>query len=257
MKGGGMCSAHRKRSAVVEILKIRISIGGEIFCPHLGSHFLRGNIHQERIISQQSVASLPTFRRKQVPTLVYDESKDGFCPRQWCFHVNRDEDKDLFLLPIDQDGNGNHHSNMVHVHRSRYEKENLFLYAKMSKFIKERNAVRTTKGWGGTGKMVGIGEHIDRNGNHCNFVIKPELRNQWINEAEKVTLEKCGSIFKKHFGDKPVGFKEMIQQQRYLWPIDCPNELTDVPRCWNASLNLGNEKHNDNDGTRSFAVWVL
>jgi hypothetical protein len=40
----------------------------------------------------------------------------------------------------------------------------------------------------------------------------------------------------------------MIQKQRYLWPIDCPNELTDVPRCWNASLNLGNEKHNDNYG---------
>jgi hypothetical protein len=57
------------------------------------------------------------------------------------FHVNWDEDRDLFLLPIDQDGNGNHHSNMVHVHRSRYEKENLFLYAKTSKFIKERNTV--------------------------------------------------------------------------------------------------------------------
>jgi hypothetical protein len=62
-------------------------------------------------------------------------------------------------------------------------------------------------------------------------------------------------IQKKNW-DKPVGFKEMIQQQRYLWPIDCPDELTDVPRCWNASLNLGNEKHNDYDGTRSFAVWV-
>jgi hypothetical protein len=69
-------------------------------------------------------------------------------------------------------------------------------------------------------------------------------------------MNKCGIIFKKHFRNKPVGFKEMIQQKRYLWPIDCPNELTDVPRCWNASLNLGNEKHNDNDGTRYFAVWV-
>ncbi len=58
--------------------------------------------------------------------------------------------------------------------------------------------------------MVGIGEYIDRNGNHCNFVIKPVLRNQWSNKAEKVTLEKCGSIFKKHFGDKPIEFKEMI-----------------------------------------------
>jgi len=63
--------------AVVEILKMRISVGGEIFCPHLGSHFPRGNIHQERIISQQSAASIKTFGRKQVPTLVYDESKDN------------------------------------------------------------------------------------------------------------------------------------------------------------------------------------
>ena len=145
---------------------------------------------------------------------------------------------------------------MVHVHRSGDEKENLFLYEKTSKFIKERNAIRKMKGWGGTGEIFGIGEHIDRNGNHCNFVIKPQLRNQWSNEDEKLSLEKCGSIFKKHFGDKPVGFEEMIQQQRYLWPMDCSDELTDVPRCWNASLNLGNEIHNDNDGTRSYAVWV-
>jgi hypothetical protein len=77
--------------------------------------------------------------------------------------------------------------------------------------------------------MVGIGEHTDRFGNHCNFVIKPELRNSWTNEAEKLILKECGHIFEKHFGDKPVGFKEMIQQQKYLWPIDCPDELTDVP----------------------------
>jgi len=42
--------------------------------------------------------------------------------------------------------------------------------------INERNAVRRTKGWDGKGKMVGIGEHIDRNRDHCNFVIKLELR---------------------------------------------------------------------------------
>lgn len=81
------------------------------------------------------------------------------------------------------------------------------------KFINEHNAVRTTKGWGGTGKMVGIGKHTDRNGNHCNFVIKPETRNEWKNKAEMITLNECGNIFKKHFGDKPVRFKEMIQQQ--------------------------------------------
>jgi hypothetical protein len=28
---------------------------------------------------------------------------------------------------------------------------------------------------------------------------------QWSNEAEKTILNKCGCIFKKHFGNKPVG----------------------------------------------------
>lgn len=43
--------------------------------------------------------------------------------------------------------------------------------------------------------MVGTGEHIDMKGVHCNFVIKPELGNQWSNEAEKVTLQKCGDMW--------------------------------------------------------------
>jgi hypothetical protein len=142
------------------------------------------------------------------------------------------------------------------VHRSRNKKENSFLYNETLKMIDERNGVRRTKGWNGVGKMVGVGEHLDRKGDHCDFVIKPKLRKKWSNEAEKTILNKCGCIFKKYFGKKTVGFKEMLQQQRELWPIDFPNELTDVPRCRNASLNLGNEKHNNNDGTRSFAVWV-
>jgi hypothetical protein len=76
------------------------------------------------------------FRRKQVPSLVYDESKDGFCPRQWRFHINRDEDKYLFLLPDELDGDGNHFLNMVHVHQSGYENENLFLYSKRQNLLK-------------------------------------------------------------------------------------------------------------------------
>jgi hypothetical protein len=47
---------------VGEILKIRISVGGEIFCPHLGSHFLRGNIHKGKYITQEKAATLKTFK---------------------------------------------------------------------------------------------------------------------------------------------------------------------------------------------------
>jgi hypothetical protein len=73
--------------------------------------------------------------------------------------------------------------------------------------IDERNAVRRTKGWNGDGKMVGIGKHLDRKGNHCDFVINQKLRNQWSNEAEKTMMNKCGIIFKKLFWDKPVGLR--------------------------------------------------
>ena len=62
--------------------------------------------------------------------------------------------------------------------------------------IEERNGVRRTKGWNGVGKMVGVGEHLDRKGDHCKFVIKPKLRKKWSNEAEKTILNKCGSVFK-------------------------------------------------------------
>ena len=252
-KNNSTCSSSEKCD--IPRTKIRITIGGEIFCPHLGADYPRGNIHQGMYISQESAASLPVFRRNQVPSLVYDASNDGFRPRQWRFCINKHEDGRLFLDPLNQDGDG--HSNMVHVHRSRTEEENLFLYTSTSKFIRERNAVRTTKGWSGTtGKMVGIGPHVDRKGVLCDFVIKQEFRNQWSHETEKITLQKCGDIFKKHFSDKPVGFNEMIEKQKFLWPMDCLSELTDFPRCWNASLNLGNELHNDYDGTRSFAVWV-
>ena len=122
-------------------------------------------------------------------------------------HVRR-----LFLSPLNQSDDGNNYLNGVHVHRSRNKEENAFLYDATSKLIDARNGVRRTKGWNGDGKMVGIGEHLDRKGNHCNFVINPKLRNQWSNEAEKTMMNKCGIIFKKHFGNKPVGFKEMIQQ---------------------------------------------
>ena len=71
-----------------------------------------------------------------------------------------------------------------------------------------------------------------------------------------MTMSKCGGIFEAQFKDKSVGYKEMIEHQKRLWPTNCPCMVTDVPRCWNASRNFGNELHNDGDADRSFAVWT-
>jgi len=233
---------------------IWVYVDGNVLCPHLMSQYPRGNIYNGKYITPKQATSLQTFGRDQVPSLLYDGSEKGFTPNEWHFHVGKNEDIRLSLL--DQDGGGDDYRNLVHVHRSTDIDELNFLCNVTSKLIHERHAVRRTKGWDSRGKMVGIGEHIDRNGVHCDFVIKPEFRNQWSSEVEKTMMKKSGFIFKKHFGGKSVGFEEMIQHQKYLWAPDCPDEVTDVPRCWNASLNLGNEMHRDRDGDRSFAVWV-
>ena len=56
-------------------IKIRVYVDGMIVCPNLGIHFPRGNNYKGSHITQESVDSLPMFRRNQVPSLTYDESK--------------------------------------------------------------------------------------------------------------------------------------------------------------------------------------
>ena len=119
------------------------------------------------------------------------------------------------------------------------------------------SSVRDGKEWKGIGKMIGIGKHIDQMvGQHCNFVMTKKHRNLWSNIKESMTLQKCGEIFKKQFGDKEVGFNEMLEEQKRLWPKECPDELKDEPRTYNGSENLGNEMHRDDDDDRLFPVWV-
>jgi hypothetical protein len=223
-------------------------------CPHLGRNYPRGNKYKGKFISQEHAASLHKFRRKQVPSLLYDQSDKGFDPTKWRFHINTTQDARLFLQPLHGDGDA--YSNLVHVHRSNNKIENNLLHNTISKLIEERNPVRTTNGWNGVGIMVGIGEHINRNGQHTDFVLRPKFRTMWSNEEEKMTMSKCGGIFEAQFKDKSVGYKEMIEHQKRLWPNNCPSRVTDIPRCWNASKNLGNELHNDGDADRSFAVWT-
>ena len=225
-----------------------------MLCPHLGRNYPRGNKYKGKFISQEHAASLDKFPRNQVPSLLYDQSDKGFDPTKWRFHINTTQDARLFLQP--SHGYGNAYSNLVHVHRSKNEDDNNFLYHTTSKLIEERNPVRTTNGWNGVGIMVGIGEHLNRNGQHTDFVLKPKFRTMWTIEEEKMTMSKCGRIFEAQFKDKSVGYKEMIDHQKRVWPDNCPSRVTDIPRCWNASQNLGNELHNDCDADRSFAVWT-
>jgi hypothetical protein len=233
-------------------------LNGMTVCPHVGANYPRGNKYKGKYICQKSAASLThVFRCNQVPSLLYDPSEKGFDPTKWRFFIPHTECARLFLQPLNGK-NGHLFSNLLHVHHSNDNDENNFLYKTTSKLIRERNPVRTTDGWNGVGIMVGIGEHVDWHGQHTDFVLKPKFRSRWSNEEEKLTLYECGLIFEAQFKDKCVGYHEMIQNQKYIfWPNKkCPSHVSDTPRCWNASKNLGNELHNDHDADRSYAVWT-
>jgi hypothetical protein len=47
--------------------------------------------------------------------------------------------------------------------------------------------------------MVGIGEHINRNGQHTDFVLRPKFRTLWSNEEEKMTIK---ILFVLHGGER-------------------------------------------------------
>ena len=224
-------------------------------CPHLGNKYPKGNKYKGQFITQEDARSLTNvFRRRQIPSLLYDQQVEGFDPTTWPFCIPSTDSARLYLQPLN--GHGNLHSNLVHVHRSNDDHENDFLYKTISKLIRERNPIRNTNGWDNVGLMAGVGEHLDWHGQHTDFVLKPQFRTRWSNEEEKLTMNKCGKIFEAQFRDKCVGYGLMIKHQKYLWPKECPDKVTDVPRCWTVSKNLGNELHNDDDADRSFAVWV-
>jgi hypothetical protein len=134
-------------------------INGGIFCPHLGDNYCRGNKYKGKHITQENAALLKGFQRNQIPSLLYDQSVKGFDPTTWSVCIHSTENARLYLQPFH--GYGNTYSNLVHVHCSKNEEENNFLYHTTSKLIEERNPVRTTNGWNGVGIMVGIGEHLN------------------------------------------------------------------------------------------------
>ncbi len=192
----------------------------------------------------------------QITSLLYDEKQRGFNPRQWRFFLPKKEDARMILMPPDCINDMNPEGCLLSVHRSDNTEENDYLFRTTSQFIKTHPEVRDGENWDGVGKMVGIGEHHIPKDGHCNFVEDKACRKHWSLTAEKLTLYECGKIFSKQFLGKNVGYEEMLAKQRELWPAECPDIITDYPISYSASMNLGNEKHRDNDAAQSFAVWV-
>ena len=237
-------------------VKLKVMVDGEIICPHLGEDYPRGNMYRKKEVTQYKAARLQRTGQLggRVVSLLYDEGHVGFCPKNWRFFVGRSDEGRWLLLPSDGDKEGQPHP--LYVHRSKNVEENSSLYEVTKTLINNHPQVRNGEGWDGVGSMIGVGEHLDMHGKHCNFVLKDEKRHMWTDTNENLIMMDCGQIFEKHFGGKDVGYHDMIAKQKTVWPTNCPSRLSDHPRSYSASCNLGNELHRDNDAARSFAVWV-
>jgi hypothetical protein len=234
--------------------RCRVFVNGELVCPHNKKYPL-GNYSHGKAISYDSTPVKKTRGScGQTTSILYNDSKIGFNPREWRFFIAKNTSTRLMLLPPVI--KGKQEGYILSVHRSDNEVENGYLFQVASEFIENRPPQRIGKSWDGVGKMVGIGEHLTPTDGHCNFVEYKPCRNHWSTSKEKLTLYECGKIFTKHFLGKNVGYEEMLVKQRDLWPAECPDILTNYPLSYSASKNLGNELHRDNDAARSFAVWV-
>ena len=245
-----------RTAAPTRNVKLKVIVNGEIICPHLGEDYPRGNMHRKKEVTQKKAATLRRTGQLggRVVSLLYDEGHVGFCPKNWRFFIGQSDEGRWLLLPSDGDKKGQPHP--LYVHRSKNSEENSYLHEVTKTLNENHPQVRGGKGWGGVGSMIGIGEHLDVQGHHCNFVLKDDKRHMWTDTDENLIMIDCGRIFKEHFGGKDVGYDDMIAKQKTVWPTKCPSRLTDHPRSYSASCNLGNELHRDNDAARSFAVWV-
>ena len=108
--------------------------------------------------------------------------------------------------------------------------------------------VRVREQEGSVGGMVGVGEHLRRDGLRGSFVVSSEGARRSVAAG----MEAGGHDFARHFGGKGNGWEEVMATQRRLWPKGAPSR----PACWNASVDLGNAMHRDFDGAPCFALWM-
>lgn len=109
----------------------------------------------------------------------------------------------LKSMPSDDtkpDGRGGH---LLSVHISHTTLKRINTYS-MQRFIDTHPKVRNGKQWDGVGGMIGISEHINYYyfGEHTDFALKPEHRNQLNVNQEEENLLICGKIFENHFKDQ-------------------------------------------------------
>lgn len=187
--------------------------------------------------------------RGQVKGLIYDEAFAGFEPATWPVVVEEETLQQRLRLEPAHPPLAFHD---VDVQRSAQRRSvDRELLGITIDLVDKHAAVRPS---GGTvGKMVGIGEHLDYQGNCEKFVVKGEKQDRKVRQKVQSALVVAGAEFSARFAGRDVGYEEMLTHQESLLPRRGGDMV--YPVCWDASAELGNESHRDRDAARSFAGW--
>ena len=98
------------------------------------------------------------------------------------------------------------------------------------------------------GGMVGVGEHLRRDGHVANFVVADAQARARVAAG----MEQAGAAFIRRWMLHGVEFEQLLEDQNRLWGA----KSRPWPLCWDMSDGLGNAMHVDPDGHRSYAVWL-
>ena len=98
------------------------------------------------------------------------------------------------------------------------------------------------------GGMVGVGEHLRRDGHVANFVVTDAAARARVAAG----MEQAGQAFGRRWTGAGVEYEQLLENQDRLWGAKSRR----WPLCWDMSDGLGNAMHVDPDGHRSYAVWL-
>ena len=102
------------------------------------------------------------------------------------------------------------------------------------------------------GGMVGVGEHLRRDGQVAPYVLRGGEKGRGEIASD---MKSMGGLFVQQFAGRGVGFEQMLQRQGELWRSRHQGDASAYPLCWDMSWDLGNAEHRDRDGWRSYARW--
>ena len=212
--------------------------------PHLGDNYPRGNVYKGVSIAQeQAVELVPDGKCGQVVGLLYNPSMVGCTPETWPFVVTKEQR--LLLRQPEQDKP----DILLDIHFSSDEHENLKLVSIAKELFQVHHNVRNGVEWKGMGNMYGMGDHLTYERKVKSYCLKKPSLNRQV----KTQLAVIGDIFNKHFKHREVGFDNLLDKQKLLWPKQDKANLR--ARHWQGSESLANKEHNDNDAVRSYAWW--